>query len=311
MQYLFKGAVYTVIRVQVPATVANLGPGFDCLAMGLELYNVVEAVPAARGLSIEISGEGAGVIPRNDKNLVYVAISRLFSQLGLEVPGLRLRLANQIPVERGLGSSSAAIVGGAVAANILAGGRMSIRELINFCSSQEGHPDNVAAALLGGIVVCVLDNGEVKWLKITPPPHLKCVVAVPDFALSTRAARDVLPAHVPLADAVFNISRAAMLVASLQQGELGLLGVATEDRLHQIYRSPFVPGLKKVMAAARLAGARGVALCGAGPAVVAFADANLNLVARVMGETFRESGVKAKVMVLKPAAAGARALEVK
>lgn len=299
-----------MIRVRVPATVANLGPGFDCLAMALELYNVVEAVPAA-GLSIEVSGEGAGVIPRDGKNLVYHTISRLLAQLGVEVPGLRLRLTNQIPVERGLGSSSAAVVGGALVANVLAGGKLSIRELVNFCSSLEGHPDNVAAALLGGIVVCVLDNGEVKWVKINPPPRLSCVVAVPEFTLSTRAAREALPAHVPLSDAVFNISRAAMLVASLQQGELELLGVATEDRLHQTYRSSFIPGLKKVMAAARLAGARGVALSGAGPAVVAFADANTALIARVMGETFRESGVKARVMVLKPAAAGARTLEVK
>lgn len=299
-----------MIRVQVPATVANLGPGFDCLAMALELYNVVEAVLAA-GLSVEVSGEGADVIPRDGKNLVYRTISRLLSQLGVEVPGLRLRLINQIPAERGLGSSAAAVVGGALVANALAGGKLGPRELVNFCSSLEGHPDNVTAALLGGIVVCVVDDGEVRWLKINPPPRLTCVVAVPDFPLSTRAAREALPAQVPLSDAVFNISRAAMLVASLQQGEFDLLGVATEDRLHQAYRSPFVPGLKKVMAAARLAGARGVALGGAGPAVVAFADANPALIARVMGETFRESGVRARVMVLKPAAAGARALELK
>lgn len=300
-----------MIRVQIPATTANLGPGFDCLGMALELYNVVELIPAPRGLSIEVAGEGAADIPRDDRNLVYQAAQRVFSQLDCAPPGLKLRLNNQIPVARGLGSSTSAIVGGVIAANLLGGGKLSVKEIISLASMIEGHPDNVAPAVLGGVVVSVQADGEIKYLKFQPPPVLKGVVAVPDFPLATKASRDVLPAQVSFQDASFNVGRVALLVAALQQGDLSLLGVAMEDRLHQSFRSSLVPGFKKVLAAAKLAGARGVTLSGAGPAVIAFADSNFELIARVMGETFRQNGVKARVMVLKPSPIGARALEVK
>jgi len=279
--------------------------------MALELHNVIEMVPTSRGLSIEVSGEGAADIPRDESNLVFQAARSLFRQVGFAMSGLRLRLLNQIPVARGLGSSTAAIVGGVIAANLLTGGKLSIRELINIASSIEGHQDNVVPAVLGGVVVSVQSDGEIKYLKIEPPNGLKGVVAVPDFALITKTSREIIPAQVPFQDAAFNVGRAALLVAALQQGDLGLLGVAMEDRLHQSFRSPLIPGLKKVLAAAKLAGARGVTLSGAGPSVIAFADSNFELIARVMGETFRQNGVKSRVMVLKPSPIGARALEVK
>lgn len=300
-----------MIRVQVPATTANLGPGFDCLGMALELYNMVEMIPTSRGLTIEITGEGAADVPRDERNLVYQAAQRVFHQLGYSPAGLKLRLSNQIPVARGLGSSTSAIVGGVIAANLLAGGRLSVKEIINLSSSIEGHPDNVAPAVLGGIVVSVQAEGEVKFLKIQPPQNLKGVVAVPDFTLTTKTSREALPTQVAFQDAAFNVGRVALLVAALQQGDLGLLGTAMEDRLHQSFRSSLIPGFKKVLAAAKLAGARGVTLSGAGPTVIAFADSNFDLIARVMGDTFRQNGVKSKVMVLKPSPVGARALEVK
>ena len=300
-----------MIRVQVPATTANLGPGFDCLGMALELYNMVEMIPTSRGLTIEITGEGAADVPRDERNLVYQAAQRVFHQLGYSPAGLKLRLSNQIPVARGLGSSTSAIVGGVIAANLLAGGRLSVKDIITLSSSIEGHPDNVAPAVLGGIVVSVQAEGEVKFLKIQPPQNLKGVVAVPDFTLTTKTFREALPTQVAFQDAAFNVGRVALLVAALQQGDLGLLGTAMEDRLHQSFRSSLIPGFKKVLAAAKLAGARGVTLSGAGPTVIAFADSNFDLIARVMGDTFRQNGVKSKVMVLKPSPVGARALEVK
>jgi len=300
-----------MIRVQVPTTTANLGPGFDCLGMALELYNVVEMIPTPRGLVIEVSGEGAVEIPRDERNLVLQAARSVFSQVGYAPPGIRLRLQNQIPVARGLGSSTAAIVGGVIAANLLAGGNLSVKEMITLASSIEGHPDNVAPAVLGGVVVAVQDDDDVKYLKFQPPPGLRGVVAIPDFPLATKTSREILPAQVSFQDAVFNVGRVALLVAALQQGDLSLLGTAMEDRLHQAFRSSLVPGLKKVLAAAKLAGARGVTLSGAGPAVIAFADANFDLIARVMGDTFRQNGIKARVLILKPSPVGARALEVK
>lgn len=300
-----------MIRVQVPATTANLGPGFDCLGMALELYNVVEMVPTSRGLVIEVSGEGAADVPRDERNLVFQAAQRVFRQVDYSLAGLKLRLLNQIPVARGLGSSTAAIVGGVIAANLLAGGRLSVKDMIALASSIEGHPDNVAPAVLGGIVVSVQVDGEVKYLKIQPPQGLKGVVAVPDFSLTTKTSREILPTQVSFQDAVFNVGRVALLVAALQQGDLSLLGAAMEDRLHQSFRSSLIPGFKKVLAAAKLAGARGVTLSGAGPTVIAFADSNFDLIARVLGDTFRQNGVKSKVLVLKPSPIGARALEVK
>lgn len=298
-----------MIRVQVPATTANLGPGFDTLGMALKLYNTVEMQLIPKGLVIEIFGDGASDIARNERNLVYRAAVKVFEQTGYQPSGLKIKLTNQIPLSRGLGSSAAAIVGGIVAANKLAGSKLSTETLLALATEMEGHPDNVAPALLGGIVVSAAVEGEVQWAKIQPPLGLKTVVAVPDFKLSTRSAREVLPGQVSLSDAVFNVSRTALLVAALCQGDLSKLSYAMEDRLHQNYRAALIPGMKKVLAAAKLAGAKGVVLSGAGPTVIALADDNFDLIAQVMRKTFHENGVMAKVMVLEPSASGARALE--
>jgi len=300
-----------MVRVQVPATTANLGPGFDCLGMALKFYNTVEMVRTTSGLSIEIHGEGAQEIARDESNIVYRAAMHLFKEVGFVPGGLRIRLINHIPVARGLGSSASAIVGGLISANLLTGGRLTQKELISMAAALEGHPDNVAPALLGGIVVSSPVEGEIKYVRIDPPAGLKAAVAIPDFKLSTRQARDVLPAQVSMPDAVFNIGRVALLVAALCRGDLNLLGGVMEDRLHQPYRAPLVPGMKKVLAAARLAGARGVCLSGAGPTLIAFADRNLELIARAMKDTFIQNGVPARAMVLEPSPIGARALEIK
>jgi homoserine kinase len=279
--------------------------------MALELHNTIEIIPSQRGLAIEVCGDGAAEIPRDESNLVFQAARRVFQLVNFPVPGLKIRLINQIPTARGLGSSTSAIVGGIIAANILSGGKLSVKDMITLASSIEGHPDNVAPAMLGGIVVSIDAEGEIKYSKIEPPAGLKGVVAVPDFNLVTKTSREAIPVQVLFQDAVFNVGRVALLVAALQQGDLSLLGAAMEDRLHQSFRAPLIPGLKKVLAAAKLAGARGVTLSGAGPSVIAFADSNFDLIARVMHETFQQNGIKSRVLVLKPSPIGARALEVK
>lgn len=299
-----------MIRVQVPATTANLGPGFDCLGMALELYNIVEFSKISRGLVIEVEGDNADKLPRDEKNLVYRAARRVFER-GRRVPeGLRIKLANNIPVGRGLGSSAAAVVGGIIAAGKMCGTNLSMREMLNLACSIEGHPDNIAPALLGGLVIYTSLEGEITWTKIDLPPAIKAVIAIPDFTMNTRDAREALPQLVTMRDAVYNISRAALLVAALQKGDLSILGTAMDDRLHQPYRQGAIPGFKKVISAARLAGARGVALSGAGPTIVALADGNFELIAEVMKNTFRECGVGARTMILAPGPVGARALEV-
>lgn len=299
-----------MVRIQVPATTANLGPGFDTLGMALKLYNVVEVEETAGGVTIEVEGDGADKIPRDQSNIVYLAAARVFQEARYSPKGLRIKLVNNIPVARGLGSSAAAIVGGLTGANIIAGSPLTDKEILNLAATIEGHPDNVAPALIGGLVVSTMVEGEVKCCKIDPPAGLKCVVAIPDFALPTKMAREVLPQIVSVQDAVFNISRVALLVASFIKGDFGMLSTAMEDRLHQPYRANLVPGMKKVFAAARLAGAKGVALSGAGPTLIAFCDQNAGPVAKVMKDTFWEAGIHSKVMELEPNPVGARALEV-
>ncbi len=298
-----------MIRVQVPATTANMGPGFDCLGMALKLYNYVEMEALDSGFSIEVEGDGAERIPRDKGNIVYVAAERVFKLAQRRPAGLRIKLTNNIPLARGLGSSAAAIVGGLIAANQLVGGVLGEKELLNLATAIEGHPDNVAPAFLGGIVVSAKDEDDIKYLKIQPPVALKCVVAIPDFQLTTKAAREVLPKNVSMTDAVFNVSRAALLVGALLREDFSLLSTGFDDRLHQPYRSNLVPGMKKVFAATKLAGAKGVALSGAGPTLIAFCTENANLIAQVMKDTFAANGVRAKVMELEPNPVGATALE--
>lgn len=301
----------SMVRVQVPASTANMGPGFDCLGMALQLYNSVEMATTTAGLHIDVQGEGSKDLPRNESNLVYIAAMKVFRQVGYSHYGLRLRLVNNIPVSRGLGSSTAAIIGGIIAANILSGGRLSQREILNLACSLEGHPDNIAASLFGGIVVAVPADGDIKHIKIEPPKNIKAVVAIPEFNLATKTSRDALPQQVSFQDAIFNLGRLALLVAALKEGDMSLLGTAMEDRLHQPYRAGLIPGMKKVIAAAKLAGARGVSLSGAGPTLVALTDENHEHVARVMKDTFRQNSVNARALVLSPAQVGARAFEIK
>ena len=299
-----------MIRVQIPATTANMGPGFDTLGMALKLYNIVEMEEAKRGLHIDVEGDGADKIDRDASNIVYISAAKVFKAVGFEPKGLRIKMINNIPLARGLGSSAAAIIGGLLAANILSGGRLGEKELLNLATEIEGHPDNVAPALVGGIVVTVQADNEIKYYKIEPPPKLKCVVAVPDFALPTKLAREVLPQSVSLTDAVYNIGRTALLVTALIKQDFNMLSAAMDDKIHQPYRANLVPGMKKVFAAAKLAGARGIALSGAGPALIAFCDDDTALIATVMKETFLQSGIHARVMELEPNPVGAVALEI-
>ncbi len=298
----------SVVRVQIPASTANMGPGFDCLGMALQLYNTVEMSLMKSGLYIDVQGEGAKDIPRNHKNLVYQAALKLFHQVGFKPEGLKIKLVNQIPVSRGLGSSTAAIVGGLIAANGISGHHVSPREILQLAYAMEGHPDNAAAAVLGGIVVVAVVDGEIKYIKMEPPKGMKVVVAVPDFVLSTKVSREVLPQQVSFHDAAFNLSRLALLIASLSQGDLDMLAASMDDCLHQPYRANYIPGMKKVIAAVKLAGAKGISISGAGPSLVAFGDHNHQLVAKVMKDTFHENGVTVKILLLDPASVGARCL---
>lgn len=262
------------VRVTVPATSANLGPGFDALGLALELRDELEAEVTPGGLVVEVTGFGAGEVPLDERHLVVRAMRATFDLLGVAPPGLRLTCTNVIPHARGLGSSSAAIVAGVwLARELVAGGRLLLGDdaLLDLAARMEGHPDNVAPALLGGFVIAGQDpDGSFYAVPGSVDPRISAVVFVPTEPVSTEAARGLLPAEVPHVDAAANAGRAALLVAALDSRPEELLR-ATEDRLHQDYRRPAMPESLALVEALRADGIPAV-ISGAGPTVLAFAD---------------------------------------
>ena len=268
------GFVHRRVVVDVPASSANLGAGFDTLALALDLRNRVEVeVVEGPGLELVVEGEGAGVLSVGRDNHVVVALETgLRWALGEVPPGLgfHIRMENAIPVARGLGSSASAVVAGLVAANALTGDRLDQRRLLTLAIEIEGHPDNVAAVLLGGFVVVAMVEGRPETVRFDAPRDLRTVLFVPDLQMATTDMRAALPREVPHRDAVFNLGRVALAVAGLASGRYDVLGAGTEDRLHQPYRARVYPALPRLIAAARAAGAIGACLSGSGATVLAF-----------------------------------------
>ena len=305
------------VRVRVPATSANLGPGFDALGIACTLYNEMTlTLTHEPGLHISARGEGAAYIPGDERNIVWKSIQYLLQRAGCaeEFQGARIRMSNRIPLSRGLGSSATAIVAGLTAANALIDSLFSRDDLLQLATDIEGHPDNVAPAIYGGFTVNTVTNGRVECFSFLPRIFLRFVVMVPDFYLSTKSARQVLPAEVPMKDAVFNISHAAMMVAALARGSEKHLDNAFADALHQNYRASLIPGMFDVFAAAKKAGAYGAALSGAGPCLIAFVPEHRNCtedVAAAMQEAFRAHDIEARPLHLRLDTKGARVLRRK
>lgn len=302
------------VVVRVPGTSANCGPGFDCLGVAATIYNYIDlTLLRSSRLTVEASGEGADKIPRGKKNLTWQAIRRLLQEVGRtdDFKGAIIRTRNNVPLSRGLGSSSTAIVAGLTAANEILGAPLDKNGLLKLATEIEGHPDNVAPAIFGGFTVSVMSGGEVQTFSFMPRIKLKLIVTVPDFELSTRLARKVLPKNVALKDAIFNVSRASMLVAALVKGREDLLPFAFDDALHQPYRQKLVPGMTEVFTAARAAGALGAAISGAGSCLIAFTSAGGGLeqkIATAMTEAFTAHGVKSRALILDVDNRGAKVL---
>lgn len=300
------------VKVRVPGTTANCGPGFDAIGIACTIYNELElSVNNNEKLTIEIHGEGAQAIPTTERNIVWQAVKTVFQKVGYSCQGVKIVMDNRIPLARGLGSSAAAIVGGLVAANAICENQLTDQHLLDLATGIEGHPDNVAPALFGGIALSAvetLDKGirRAHCLRFIPPSLLKMVVAVPDFTLSTKASRQVLPQSVPLQDAVFNVSRTAILIGALCQGKLEYLRYALDDRLHQPYRKKLIPGMDAVFKAAMDNGALGVALSGAGPCLIAFTETNVKRIGEGMLKAFAEHKITALYHELTIDADGAK-----
>ncbi|MFI5350556.1 MAG: homoserine kinase [Elusimicrobiota bacterium] len=267
------GKILARVTVSVPASTSNLGPGFDCLGLALDLRNelTLELHDERGPATVEIEGEGAKTLPRDDRSMLVKA-ARLI--LPRTLPGrLVFKSINRIPLTRGLGSSAAAAVAGLWAGAHLFGTlRTSEDELEELAVSLEGHPDNVAPCVHGGLTASLTEKGRSRANRLNIHPSLSAVVCIPDFELSTKKARAVLPKMVPLADAVYNSSRMILLARALRTGHTSHLAELMDDRLHQPYRAKLVPGLREALAAAVKAGAAGAALSGSGPTVFAFVE---------------------------------------
>jgi homoserine kinase len=296
-------------RVRVPATTSNLGPGFDALGLSLKIYNEVTIEPAER-LEIEIEGEGASELPRDGTNLMVRSIERACATAGVAMPAVRLTCTHAIPPARGLGSSGAAVVAGLLAGDVITQGALGRERILDLATEIEGHPDNVTPAIFGGLQAAVIDaNKNVVHAKVPAHAFPRVALFIPDFPMPTRAARAVLPETLSRSDAVFNLSRTALLVAALASGDDAPLAVATEDALHQRPREALFPAMTSIFAAAREAGALGVWLSGAGSTIAAFVrETKASAVGDAMAHAARDRGVSGRAVVTEIDEHGAEVL---
>ncbi|GEO25663.1 homoserine kinase [Alicyclobacillus acidoterrestris] len=297
------------IEVRVPATSANLGPGFDCLGLALDLFNTFRMTIGAP-FAIEVTGESSERLPRGEENAVVQAMRCVFEDAEMPLdalPTFSLHLDNQIPVSSGLGSSASAIVGGIVLGNAViqqvAPSRVrSLARLLELATEMEGHPDNVAPALFGGCILVFRDKIGLRTTPVPIPEGLRFVAATPDFALSTEEARKVLPAMYPRAEVIDNVAQCARLMLALSTDNLDLLRGGLVDHLHEPYRRPLVPGAQEVAAAAVDAGALAVTISGAGPTLLAWCQAESAVtIADEMTLAWLNAGIPCRALSLRPA----------
>jgi homoserine kinase len=318
----------SAIAVAVPATTANIGPGFDCLGLALSLHNrftfallesdssaLVATGRDAMPIVLKAIGDEADRVQLDANNLVYQAVTQVFEKLGKPVPPMQIDIQLGVPLARGLGSSATAIVGGIVGANRLAGSLLSTAEMLQLAIALEGHPDNVVPALLGGCRLAatnpattnpavtnpVATNPDQAWQICDVPWHeaIVPIVAIPNFELSTAEARRVLPTHYTRADAIFNTAHLGLLVRGLATGNGDWLRAALGDRIHQPYRQALIVGYQSVWAAALQAGAYGLVISGAGPTLLALAEPSVAQAVRAaMLQAWQAEGVTAKVEIL-------------
>jgi homoserine kinase len=293
-----------VATVTVPATTANLGPGFDCVGVALSLHNQFRFTAQGSDsplVQFQVKGTEADRVQQDESNLVYQAFRHLYAHLGQTPPPVAIEIQLAVPLARGLGSSATAIVGGLLGANLLAGSPLSTQELMELAIALEGHPDNVVPALVGGCQLSVR-NAEQQWLAVPLTWHeaIVPIIAIPNFELSTAEARQVLPGAYSRADAIFNTAHLGLLIRALETGRGDWLQAALDDRIHQPYRKTLIPGYETVYAAAMSVGAYGLVISGAGPTLLALAaPERSNAVQAVLERAWTEEGILAQVEALQ------------
>lgn len=278
-----------MIKIMIPATSANLGAGFDSLGLAVNLYNYVLMEESD---TVDISTSDGSKVPKTERNLVYSSAKKLFEKCGKSLTGLKLIQENNIPITRGLGSSSACIIAGLYGANIMLDSPLNTDELVNLAAKLEGHPDNTTPALLGGIVTAVCDNGRVYWVKQEIYRHLDFYAIVPDFELSTKKARACLPETVTHTDARYNLSRAALFSASLLQGKYENIRIAVGDKLHQPYRMKLIANSDSVFDKTYALGAYATYISGAGPTIMSIVSSENKVFENEMQRYLNTTGLK-------------------
>lgn len=301
------------VRVQVPATSANCGPGFDCLGLALELYNEFTFTyhEEAKAYSYDFSGFGAELLRQEDpkKNLIGLAMEQVFAKAGEPIRYGHITSATMIPPSRGLGSSSTAIVGGLLLANGLVRNPLSKDDLLVIANRMEGHPDNVAPAIFGNLCCSAAEGERVYSSVITVPENLYFAVVVPEILVSTEYARSVLPQHIPYKEAVRNVAHASLFVSSMITNQLDNLRIALQDFLHVPYRKTLIPHCDQVFAVAKEKGAYGATISGSGSTLIAYCPGEkVEAVAQAMGQVYLDAGITYRTYTLKADTQGARQL---
>lgn len=285
-----------LMRIRVPASTSNLGPAFDAVGLALQLYLTIEVQALDHGPSrIEFSGEDAHLVPTDHSNLICRTMAEL---AGSRLPPFSLKIENQIPISKGLGSSAAALLAAAAAASFLCGFQWGPEKLLEIAAAREGHPDNAAPSLWGGLVASI-DGKKTLCSKLEFPPEWNIVAVTPNLEVPTKIARAVLPARIPRRDAIYNIQRTAFLMAQLVQGRSEGLREAMSDLLHQPYRYKLIPGLREILSMESWQGLLGIALSGAGPTVLAIADSHESEIGAAISEIFSAHGYSAQCRLLK------------
>ena len=260
-----------MVWVRVPASSANMGAGFDCMGIALSLYNTICMEESESGIAI-VNKNAGEYVPSGENNLIYRAAKEVFDAVGFRMRGLKITQKSDIPMTRGLGSSSACIIGGMLAANIISGRKLSYSQILDLAVKMEGHPDNVTPALYGGFCTAISDGGHTIAKSVKPERNIAVMAMIPDFFVSTKKSRCTLPDEVSYRDAVFNIGRAAMFSMAFADGDLGKLKAAAEDRLHQPYRAAYIEHMDETFKKAYEYGAYAVWLSGSGPTMAAVVD---------------------------------------
>jgi homoserine kinase len=299
-----KSADTRSVEVRLPASTSNLGAGFDCFGLALQLYLTVRASvdPESQDrFRIRLGpGKENAALPRTAENLVYRSIAYAAGREGQRLPAVRLAIDNEIPVSRGLGGSGAAIIAGIKLCSLLCDCEIRDEKVLQYATDFEGHAENVAATLFGGfIIACTSRQGRIIALKRPWPADIKIVVVVPESLIETKLARAALPRVINHADGVFNLQRVALFNAALTEHRYDLLWEAMQDRLHQAKRSKLVPGLAEALATQRMPGLLGVALSGAGPGILALAQDHFDEIGEAIAKSFRRHGIGAGVRQLE------------